>query len=171
MVHRRLTPENADLAGRFLWLAIGLGRRFAREHRLDPAEIDSYLHEQICLLAREYDPSKGVEPLRFFGWRLRRRLVDYLRHERRARQFRPDSSLGGHQPPSPRDDFRTVEDREQVESLLGLLPDETSCLLRRHYLDGEPRAGIARDCGVPSQLIDKRVSRSLIRLRNLARAE
>jgi RNA polymerase sigma factor (sigma-70 family) len=170
MAHRRLTPEDADLAGRFLWLAIGLGRRFARENRLDRAEMDSYLHEQVCLLAREYDPSKDVEPIRFFGWRIRRRLIDYLRHERRARQFRTAFSLGDHQPPAPDPDLRAVEDREQVESLLRLLPDEESRLLRRHYLDGESRADIARECGVSPQLICKRVKSSLIRLRDVAEA-
>jgi DNA-directed RNA polymerase specialized sigma24 family protein len=57
-----------------------------------------------------------------------------------------------------------------VESLLGLLPDEESRLLRRRYLDGESRADIARECGVSPQLIYKRMKCSLIRLRDVAEA-
>lgn len=177
-IDRPLTPEQAALAARYFRLAMWLGWRFARRHDLDADEVQSYLHERLCLVARDADPRRVYEAGRtYFARGIRNSLVDYLRHERRRGRLRVTRSLDDPRPyAADRDLFRATEDhslrtlgdREHVESMLRRLPADRAALLRRHYLGGEPREDIARDLGVALRTVDQRILRALNRLRDLA---
>jgi RNA polymerase sigma factor (sigma-70 family) len=180
-IDRPLTPEQAALAARYFKLAMWLGWRFARRHDLDADEVHRYLHEALCLIARDVDPRRIGKPGRtYFSRGLRNALVDYLRHERRRGRLRVTRSLDDPGPyAADRDLFLatgdrdpwTLGDREHVESLLRRLPTDRVALLRRHYLGGEPREEIARDLGVALRTVDQRMLRALNRLRDLAFAD
>jgi RNA polymerase sigma factor (sigma-70 family) len=180
-IDRPLTPEQAELAARYFRLAMWLGWLFAKRHHLDADEVHSYLHECLCLIARDVDPRRVHEPGRaYFSRGIRNALVDYLRHERRRGRLRVTRSLVAPWPyAAGRDLFlatgdhgpQTLGDREHVESLLRRLPADRTALLRRHYLGGETREEIARELGVALRTVDQRILRALNRLRDLTIVE
>ena len=77
----------------------------------------------------------------------------------------------GHAPPGvktpdPPPDGR-IADREEVEKLLGVLPDRDAEIVRRYHLRGESYREIASGMNVPENSIGPTLSRARQKLRNL----
>jgi RNA polymerase sigma factor (sigma-70 family) len=143
MAHRRpLTPEQAKLAAAHYGYAVVVGGRFAAQHGLDRDEVRSYLHEILYRAAHDYDPARCGEPVKFFGFQIRNRLIDYLRHERRREQFRPAVSLGDYDPAAPESPAALDDEgREAIRAAMDRLDGRERRVLRERYgFDGPPRS-------------------------------
>lgn len=79
----------------------------------------------------------------------RRRMAEAMGH------------VDGHTPPAAPvgEAQRRMEDREEVEHLLGSLPPRDAEILRRYHLDGQSYAEISRDMGIPENSIGPTLSR------------
>jgi RNA polymerase sigma-70 factor (ECF subfamily) len=63
-----------------------------------------------------------------------------------------------------------IDDREQVETLLGRLDDEDARLVRLHHLEGRSYGEISRHTGLPLGSIGPALSRARAKLRSLMEA-
>jgi RNA polymerase sigma factor (sigma-70 family) len=164
-----LTPEQAELAAAHYGYAVAVGGRFAAQHGLDRDEVRSYLHEILYRAAADYDPARCGEPVKFFGFQIRNRLIDYLRHERRRTQLRPAISLGDYDPAAP-ESPATLDDgeREAIRAALDRLDERGRRVLRERYgFDGPSRSDrqIGPRMGVSNWTVGQIGRRALTSLR------
>jgi RNA polymerase sigma-70 factor, ECF subfamily len=75
------------------------------------------------------------------------------------------------EPAAPVSDLpERIDDREQVETLLGRLDDEDARLVRLHHLEGRSYGEISRHTGLPLGSIGPALSRARAKLRSLMEA-
>jgi RNA polymerase sigma-70 factor (ECF subfamily) len=90
----------------------------------------------------------------------------------RGREFA--SRQEGERPPEPvapaSDLPERIDDREQVEALLGCLDTEDARLVRLHHLEGRSYSEISRHTGLPLGSIGPALSRARAKLRSLMEA-
>jgi RNA polymerase sigma-70 factor (ECF subfamily) len=71
-------------------------------------------------------------------------------------------------PVAPASDLpERIDDREQVETLLGRLDDEEARLVRLHHLEGRSYGEISRHTGLPLGSIGPALSRARAKLRTI----
>jgi RNA polymerase sigma-70 factor (ECF subfamily) len=90
----------------------------------------------------------------------------------RGRQvIRSSASETPLEPVAPASDLpERIDDREQVETLLGRLDDEEARLVRLHHLEGRSYGEISRHTGLPLGSIGPALSRARAKLRTLMEA-
>jgi RNA polymerase sigma factor (sigma-70 family) len=166
-----LSPEQQELAGSYLPLAIKLSRRFAHAYGLDREEMRSVAFETLVTAATSYEPGRCPASTYFYA-KIVQGFLDWMRHSYREKRAgrpllfsaykEPDEALGltdgGQQ-------IEDIEIREFAETLLSRAQGQEGDILRACYLDGRTHVEVARSLGIRASRVNFLKRGGLSRLR------
>jgi RNA polymerase sigma factor (sigma-70 family) len=162
------SPEHREpLVKHYIGLAYRTACIYHRGHEavIDLEDLVSLASERLSLAIESYDPTRGAQPATWLIRCMRQKLsyeVSGKRHPLRGVTNHDWYTAREHRNPTP--DAGYVE-AERIIASIPEIDDAARVLLRRHFIDGDSLAQIAREEGVCREAIRQRILRALAHCR------
>lgn len=166
-----LTPLGRAVVEKWRPYAIATAVRFARERHLRPDDAICEADLALVAIVAGHDPGRSEAVYGRLRSLLRLRLIDWVRADVRSRpgDGRRDDDGGAAYVDGRRSPSATADDRDEIDSLLGLVP-EAAGILRARYMEGKSYPEIRRDScpDITARGVKERVLRGLATIRAAA---